>query len=301
MKSRMLNVLDINDEPSQAFKSGEGRAKHFVVDRITTWKEAQRVLAGVIKKDAPDLILLDVSFNKDASVKGTKLDQPGKQGNPIYPVGPFLALPFLNTKLVMGFAPYSAHFEDEYLTKYPPFLVAMGLIAAKMNGSIFGSKYLSLNNEDDTLGTFIEDLKSNKTASNTDTALEIAIELYRNNFFKAIKDKRLSLFKNKEIMESLNELDQRLNQSKGKVKLPSDWGLEVIDSQGNQDCISIVSLFADVLSWNTWADRNAFDKIYDNIKEAPEDLTVKAIKAVEKQDEEQKSLDGTAKRENANA
>lgn len=293
MKARMLNVLDINDEPSQAFESGRGRAKHFSVDKIATWKEAQRVLAGQSKRAVPDLLLLDVSFNKDASVKGAILDSPSKHGNTIVPVGPFLALPFLSSNVVMGFAPYSAHLGDEYLTKYPPFLVAMGLIAAKMNGSVVGSKYLSHKEGDDKLDAFIENLKT-KRAGDTNTALAIAIDLYRKNFLKAIENERLSLFNSDEVTHNLDDLRVKFETSSKKVAIPSDWGLEVVDSQGNQDCVSLLSLFADVLSWNKWADEEAVEKIYSEVKEAGEHETafVKAIKAIEKQDKDENEEKG---------
>ncbi len=292
MKARLLSVLDINDREVDTFVSGKRDASHFKVDKITLWKEAQEVLAGLRRVLPPDLLLLDVSFDKDDDVKGAALDLPNESEDPIVPIGPLLALPFLNTKTVMGFSPYSVHIENPTLKKHPPFLIAMGLIAAKIKGGTFGSTHLSEEERDNKLDTFISDLKG---ASDPIGALKIALELYRNNLLKAIQNKRLLLINSKQIIDAVEEWQENIEKSADgleEIEVSSELGLEVIDEEGNPDSISLVSLFADHLSWvGRWAGEKAVDEINKWINKAAKSDSpfAKAISAIEEQNKVEES------------
>lgn len=278
MKVRNLNVLDINDQNTEEFISG---AEHFNVQQIATWREVQAVIAGKKQFLPPDLLLLDVSFDKDDSVKGASIDDAGK----IVPIGPILALPFLNMKEVMGFAPYSAHIDNNLLLKFPPFLVAIGLIASKIENEVFGSTHLSKRETDNSLDDFLKRLKR-KRAGNPNQALNIALELYRENFLKAIKNDRLLLINSQHLTNTVSNLQDEIEPN-SEVEFPSDLGLELLDAQNTPDCISVISLFADQFSWSgRWATEDALDEIYDWIKKATESETpfAKAIRAIEEQD-----------------
>ena len=65
---RDLHVLDINDRPEDEFASGVGLARYFEVTRINSWTLVQRALA-TDEDISPDLILTDVSFDRDTSVQ----------------------------------------------------------------------------------------------------------------------------------------------------------------------------------------------------------------------------------------
>src|SRR5262245_26611462 len=116
---RRLEVLDINDDPGSIIQAGEGLGRHFAVSEIKTWTGAQEVLAGRRTMPRPDLLLLDVNFEKDPSVALAAIADSAENGqgevdpaardgaSKIVPVGPTLALCFLNQRMVMGFAAYS--------------------------------------------------------------------------------------------------------------------------------------------------------------------------------------------------
>jgi hypothetical protein len=244
MHPRNLNILDINDQKTETFVTGRGNAEHFNVQQIASWFEAQQVLAGFSIPE-PDILLLDVSFDKDNEVIGAAIPA----NNQIVPVGPEIALPFLDAKTVMGFCPYSAHIDNQLLATYPPFLLGMGFIAAKMEGLIFRSKYLSGRKGPGNLDEFLAKL-SRTRAGDTNTALLLALVNYRRHFYECIAQKRVVLIRGAELLRALVQLQKKQDVAGKHVEIPIGLGLEFIDFRGRPENIRLVSLFADAVGWN---------------------------------------------------
>ena len=133
LKPRCLAILDINDQPDAMFGVGTQLTRHLSVQRLSTWLGVQEAIGGRDSgRYAPDILLVDVSFDKDEHVNGARIESVA--GSEVVPVGPLLSLTFVNARDVVAFAPYSAHMKDTVVRREPHFLIAMGLIAAKMHG-----------------------------------------------------------------------------------------------------------------------------------------------------------------------
>lgn len=255
MDIRRLVILNINDRPVDTFVTGKAAARHFDVYHVRTWLQVQALLSGQNTPPLPDLLLLDVSFDMDAGLRGAAMQGLDESLDLLVPMGPVLALPFLNSRPVMGFAPYSAHMENTHLKQHPPFLVAMGLIAAKMKGGSYTSRHLSLTGQDESLDNFVNTLEA---AGNPVKGLEMALPMYRKNLRKAVKEHRVYILNSKELIETLDglqvELEQRAGNASGReedpyIDIPEGTHLETIDDLDNHDRISLLSLFADTLRW----------------------------------------------------
>jgi hypothetical protein len=254
MNGRKLIIVDINDQVVRTFVGGEGGARHFEVHQIESWAQVQSILSGRDFVPPPDLLLVDVSFDWDIDLSGAGIEGRIPPGDGIVPVGPILALPFLNSRPVMAFAPYSAHLDHPGLIQYPPFLVAMGLIAAKMQGGKYSSKHLSFERSDGSLDKFIRILKH---AGNPIDGLDTALPDYRTNLSQAIKEERVSINNGQQLVSQFREVrskfdDAKLHESTNvrRFKIPEDSYLEVLDVQrGSKDRISLLSLFADQVEW----------------------------------------------------
>lgn len=288
MIGRNLVVLNINDNIVDTFESGIGAAKHFIVHPVSSWQQVQLILSGLHSIPPPDVILLDVSFDRDEDMlRGASISEG------IIPVGPTLALPFLFFRPVMAFAPYSAHMNNDKLKQHPPFLVAMGIIAAKMENKIFGSKYLSLNKKDNSLDLFIDNLPA---AGNPVKGLEIALPQYRTNLMKAIIGKRLLVMNSPELINQLQTLEEQVKLQtiviggEKVIDVPSTLYLEVSDREDNVDRINLVSLFADKLSWvREFISHSGITEMLEWLQEVIEDELAfeKAIEIIKKQDDEE--------------
>lgn len=266
MDVRNLIILNINDRPVDAFVTGKSAAKHFDVYQVASWEQVQLLLSGKSSVPPPDLLLLDVSFDMDDALRGAAFQGAETSADMLVPAGPVLALPFLNSRSVMGFAPYSAHMESAQLKQHPPFLVAMGLIAAKMKGGSFSSRYLSMTETEESLDKFINTLEA---AGNPNKGLEMALPMYRKNVRKAVKEGRLFVLNSRALVSSFEqfktELEDRLFDKPSDdqfIDLPEGMHLEMIDKLGNHDKISVLSFFADKLQWKrTFLDMEGVDWI----------------------------------------
>jgi hypothetical protein len=250
---RNLIILNINDRPVVTFVTGKAAAKHFDVYQVASWEQVQLLLSGQSSVPPPDLLLLDVSFDMDYALRGAAVHGTDNSVDTLVPVGPVLALPFLNSRPVMGFAPYSAHMENAQLKQHPPFLVAMGLIAAKMRGGSFSSRYLSMTEANESLDDFINKLEA---AGNPNKGLEMALPMYRKNIKKAVREGRFFVLNSRALIANFEqlkaELEDRLFDKPDDdqyIDVPAGMHLETIDKLGNHDKISILSLFADKLQW----------------------------------------------------
>lgn len=255
MDIRKLVILNINDRPVVTFVTGKNAARHFDVYQVVTWLEVQALLSGQNTPPLPDLLLLDVSFDRDAGLRGAAMQGLDESLDLLVPMGPILALPFLNSRPVMGFAPYSAHMENAHLKQYPPFLVAMGLIAAKMKGGSYTSRHLSRSDENESLDDFVNTLEA---AGSPVKGLEMALPMYRRNLKKAVEQHRVYILNSKELVDTLDglqvELEQQAESTSGGeeelyIDIPEGLHLETIDELDNHDRISLLSLFADALRW----------------------------------------------------
>jgi hypothetical protein len=256
---RNLHVLDINDRPVDEFRSGVGEARYFKVTRIPTWKILQRALAKD-EEISPDLILTDVSFDRDTSVQlavipgSTDVDAAIQQA--IVPVGPTLALCFLRSRPTVSFAFYSAHMTAPELLSYPPFLVAMGLLAAKAEGRVFLSRHLSNISEAGNLDSYIEGLA---TFQSRIACLEVALQGYRKSITAKLKAGHLRILNSVTLDNWLAPKKEEVERSPDavtRIEIPEDLHLWIWGSGGIQDRISVSSLFADQMQWsNSYIDK----------------------------------------------
>lgn len=243
-RGRMLHVLDVNDQPADTLRSGADIGTHFVVSSISSWAEAQVILAGERELPRPDILLLDVSFDRDAGVSGASVGRVTRAEtfDAIVPVGPTIALCFLNQRLVMGFAPYSAHIKNPTLLKYPPFLVTIGLIAARSEGKVYSSQYLAEGGRSDrSLDSYLTDMAS---IGDPGHGLEVALRQYRCNLQRAIKSKHVTALN----MVSLIMTLEQASAPAGVSRMPPDASLQLA-GDGLADEVSVLSLFADRLNW----------------------------------------------------
>lgn len=296
---RNLVILNINDQLDAGFRSGEGAAKHFEVYDISTWAQVQLILSGRDSISAPDLLLLDISFDKDSDLEGAVMPGAGASIDQPVPVGPVLALPFLNSKPVMGFAPYSAHIKKNDLKQYPPFLVPMGLIAAKMSSGIFSSRYLSPDNSDGSLDNFINGLQA---AGNAALGLQVALtgkssdgsDGYRANLKAAVKAGRIMVLNSEDLVSTFERLEETLafdtptKDGDVFIEMPADAYLDMIDDQGNKDRIRLISLFADQVNWTgKYIEGKGISIILGWLSdlEGTDPIFQKALRVVERQEE----------------
>lgn len=297
MSVRKLVVVDINDNLVDTFETGEGVAKHFDVHPVESWSRVQLILSNRSLVPPPDILLVDVSFDEDPDLRGAAIVNASSSPKNLVPVGPILALPFLNSRPVMAFAPYSAQLDNERLVKYPMFLVPMGLIAAKMTGERYSSKYLSLGKNDESLDKFIRSLRN---AGNPVAALDAALPDYRMNLSKAIEAERIYLFNGPELVEEFKKLAailKRINNENpdgdNVVEMPEDASLETLDPKGGRlDRISLRSIFADQLNWvSTAIDGAGIAEIGKWLKEWAtfQPSFTKAIRVIRQQNIEEKN------------
>lgn len=248
---RNLHVLDINDRPVDEFRSGVGEARYFEVTRIYSWKILQRALA-TDEEISPDLILTDVSFDRDTSVQraiiagSTDVDAAIQQA--IVPVGPALALCFLRSRPTVGFGFYSAHMSAPELLNYPPFLVAMGLLAAKAEGRVFTSRHLSNISTAGNLDTYIEGLE--RCQSRT-SCLEVALQGWRKSISAKLKAGHFRILNSVSLNAWIAPIRKEFEHDREaltRIEVPEDLHLWIWGG-GVQERISVRSIFADQMHW----------------------------------------------------
>jgi hypothetical protein len=285
-RCRNLVILDINDDEAASFSSGQGHAKHFEVSRFTRWKHVQETLAGFGDDIRPDILLVDISFVKDGLARRATTTGSMRDDRDIVPVGQTLALPFLNARAVMGFAPYSAHMKNEELKTHPPFLIAMGLMAAKMEGTLFSSRHLALD-ADDSDGSLDKFLDSLETVGNPAKGIEVALPQYQQHLKRAIRSQRVTLLNGADVIATLQSMEAAITQEGlPSVEVPASLGLEIVSGFGD-DNISLRSLFADCLNWVTdRVDAEALGRIVQWVEDAAGDepAFTTALKVIREQD-----------------
>jgi hypothetical protein len=139
--ARCLRALVIDDEPQDVLMADDyGFSTHLVIAQITSWADAQRIMASGGAIEGADILLVDVSMEKDNDIKKASK----KEGSAtILPAGPIIALPFIGKRAVMSYMVYSAHMKNPDLQRHPFFLIAMGLIMARTEGLTKGNAMLS--------------------------------------------------------------------------------------------------------------------------------------------------------------
>lgn len=242
MKPRKLIVLDINDLPGHDISS-KITTPYLDFVSIDSWKMLQKTLVSQ-EPISPDILLLDISFDKDSSLMNAKV-----LGQEIVPYGPILALPFLMMNRIMSFSIYSGHLDNPFLKTYPPFLIPFGLIAAKITGKVFSSNSLSPNPTDNDLSLYLSELLNKFNAINSGQALKIALKLYRDNLINRFENEKVFLLNSNDLLENLYELERQALDRK-LTDIDEKISLVLQHPDGNTDSISVFSLFSDIVSWN---------------------------------------------------
>jgi hypothetical protein len=235
--------LNIDDNAVESFESGTGMGTHFDISQIRTWHDAQRALYDPDRIVQPDILLIDISFDRDAAIIGASIPNLAR---PIIPIGATLALPFLNSRPVVGYSPYSAHITNPALHSYAPFLIAMGLIIAKTSGGIMKSQHLSQSKESENLDKTLIGMTGQ---SNVAAALSDGLAEYRDNLHCAILDGRVAVLNGEEILRRLQPIKKAIER--GDRNLPDvedDMALELSSAHSN-DKIRLASICADFLRW----------------------------------------------------
>lgn len=284
MQSRNLVILNIDDQRTHVFTGGKGNARHFDVVQIESWRQTQEVLFAE-EELRPDMLLIDVSFDKDNGISGGVQSAPGSIEG-IVPVGPLLALPFLNARTVIEYVPYSAHIDNPHLKQHPFFLLAMGLIVAKSEAGPVQSQYLQLDAADTSLDRHI----SKRTgATNPAMALRQALVGYRDHLERAIDEKRIAFLNPAQLEHDLQRLQRQLDPDSElkRRELGDEFAIELSDRRSS-DKIRLASLFADWLDWqDTTVDAAWIDKVLAWIHDREASPYSRALAVIRAQDVEQ--------------
>ena len=136
-QGRLLRVLIIDDRlQDRLLQKPGGYSTHLEIISLHSWGDAQVLIAEDGALGGADILLVDVSLDKDPLIAKAASITPDSN---LLPVGPLLALPFIGRRAVMACITYSAHLANKHLQSHPFFLLAMGLIAARTDG-LYGRK-----------------------------------------------------------------------------------------------------------------------------------------------------------------
>ena len=268
MKIRKLTILDINDQDVSEFQSGVGRATHFEVRRLRTWKDLQRDVGGR-SPCRPDIVLADIDFGEDPGIQG--LDErhfPDCAG--AKPIGPMLALPYVSSRAIWTYVVYSAHFSQRAISGLmtsPWVLLPMGILLAKGQGRTFGSRVLEgLDDEPEylTIEKYLKD-KPWLAIGDNSSALEEALEVYTGSLAQAITSGQVRVCNSEEVWQYLNGLiDQFDRDGDGVIEVDPEFHLEIISDSFGVDRIQWLSLCADFVGWSaSHVDRDAVENMLD--------------------------------------
>jgi len=268
MRIRKLTVLDINDQEVAEFKSGVGHATHFEVRRLRTWKDLQRDIGGR-SPCRPDIVLADIDFEKDPSIKGLD-DRHFPECTGAKPIGPMLALPYVSSRAIWTYVIYSAHFSSRAkagVMTSPWVLLPLGILLAKTQGATFGSRILEGIDGDADYLTIEEYLKDKPwlAIGDNSSALEEALEAYTGSLAKAITSGHVRVSNSEAIWQYLTSLIEQFDRgADSKIAVDPEIHLELISDSFGVDRIQWLSLCADFVGWSkSHVDRAAAENMLD--------------------------------------
>jgi hypothetical protein len=247
-QGRLLRVLVIDDRLQDRLlrKSGDF-SMHLEIIPIRSWGDAQVLISEDGALGGADILLVDISLEKDPLIAKAASITPHSN---LLPVGPLLALPFIGRRAVMACITYSAHLANKHLQSHPFFLLAMGLIAARTEGlggrTPFRSKWLDYDSSIGTLDKIVGEMNT-KNPSQVAAALELGIEDYRDRLENMIEQGQIILADRVVLDERLALLIKKA-KTKRRVMLDDSLALTLVGKNWS-DRIALRSLFADALNF----------------------------------------------------
>ena len=254
MSIRKLTVLDINDKEVKEFQTGVGRATHFEVRRLRTWKDVQRDIGGHAPF-RPDIVLTDIDFEDDPGI-GALGDEDFPGCGRAKPIGPMLALPYVSSRAVWTYVVYSAHFRQRAssgVMTSPWVLLPLGVLLAKGQGKTFGSSSLEGPTEDENYLTIEKHLEGSPWLAIGDnaSALEEALEVYTGRLTEAIASGQIRVTNSEWLWQYLEGLVEQFEQEGiDRVPVDADAHLEIRSDSFGVDRIQWLSLCADLVGWS---------------------------------------------------
>lgn len=279
---RPLRILVIDDREQASFVNSF--STHVTIEQITSWKQAQGILAkeGVI--NGADVLLVDVSMIDDHEIKNAVTKDASV---PILPAGPLIALPFIGTRAIMSCKVYSAHMQNADLHKHPYFLLAMGLIAARTEdvplGGALLSRHLCPEASSNLLDKVIFELTKTFHAD-TESVFAPALADYRDRLEEMVHRKVVTVCNRAEATAELERLQKSVNVKGGKnIAIPDSLKLAIV-GQNWSDCISMKSLFADTLMSSSYATGEWTSEVKTWVQGLAETSFERALNVIRKQD-----------------
>lgn len=263
---RNLTVLIVDDQPSSLLVGEDDAAfTHLDLRFIESWAEAQQRCATDGDLGGADILLIDVSFDTDPSIKKVT-----ERGVSFLPVGPLLALPYIGKRAVMSCATYSAHMNNQALQKHPYFLLAMGLILARSVGipvhaTALHSKHLSDGEDRLQLDMEVERLARSGFTQPL-VALVKGLEEYRESLRLAISQGNVTLVNHHSLLLDLSRLRATIGSTEESISL----GLLQLRLVGRnwRDTINVQSLFSDRLNkLGKWATEELLNEIDEWVRD----------------------------------
>lgn len=287
-QSRLLRVLVIDDQPSEMFAANEsGFSSHLAIKPVRSWAAAQLIMANEGDLGGADILLVDVSMEKDRDIaKASKVDS----GAGVLPAGPLIALPFIGRRAVMSCIVYSSHLANSELQEHPFFLLAMGLITARTEG--VGNRGLLSKHLSYGTGPMILDQKIGElvraAVADSASALKQGLVDYRDRLDTMIDSGAVTVCNREALLDQVQSIKKRL--ASGQDALIEDDVALAIAGTNWADSIRITSLFADVLGWSgRYATRELIEKLERWIEGLAETSFERALNVIRIQDEAEDS------------
>lgn len=236
-RPRKLDVLAVDDQLPDGFEHSLNLREFVNIRPIRSWNDVQRCLSMEGELNGADILLVDVSFDKDPSVAGAKATNAD-----IVPVGPLFALPFLGKRTLISCVVYSGHMANPELLAHPFFLLSMGLILSRISPLSGGRTRQSsaLNLQKETLRYDQELLAlSEYPKTVVPHALNNGIEDYRQRLCDAVLAQQIAITNRETLLSAMSQVDSTGGQ------VGDELALDIVGANWS-DRISIRSLFADV-------------------------------------------------------
>lgn len=233
---RKLDVLVVDDELTDEFEHSLNLREFINIQPIRSWNDVQHCLSMEGELNGADILLVDVSFDKDANIAGAKATN-----SDIVPVGPLFALPFVGKRTIISCVVYSGHMASPELRSHPFFLLSMGLILSRISpltgGKTRQSSFLNLRQGteryDQELLTFSE-----YPQTTVPRALDTGIEDYRVRLCDAVLAQQIAITNRETLLAAIREIAIAGSQ------VGDELALDIVGTNW-RDRISVRSLFAD--------------------------------------------------------
>ncbi|UCV22557.1 hypothetical protein [Ferribacterium limneticum] len=233
---RKLDVLVVDDQLPDEYEHSPNLREFINIQPIRSWNDVQHCLSMEGELNGADILLVDVSFDKDANIAGAKATN-----SDIVPVGPLFALPFVGKRTIISCVVYSGHMASLELRSHPFFLLSMGLILSRISPLAGGNTRQSsfLNLRQGTLRYDQELLRFSEYQRTTvPRALDTGIEDYRERLCDAVLAQQIAITNRETLLAAIREIASACGQ------VGDALALDIVGANW-RDRISVRSLFAD--------------------------------------------------------